>query len=89
MKAIVRRVGILEDRFAITSSGRPRVTVRVIIHSPWKGPLNLATSTCRRTLNPGGGIIEIVELDGDDDGLSKVELERFIAGFPIEGGRTQ
>ena len=85
MKAIVRRVGCLEDRFAIHSSGKARVIVRVIIHSPGKGPLNLATSTCRRTLNPGGGITEIVELDGHEDSLSQEELERFIAGFPIEG----
>jgi len=89
MKTILRRVGILEDRFAINSPGRPRVTVRAIIHSPWKGPLNLATSTCRRTLNPGGGITEIVELDGGEDGLSEEELERFIASFPIEGGRAR
>jgi hypothetical protein len=84
MKTILRRVGRLEDRVAITASGRPRVIIRAIINSPWKGPLNLATSTCRRTLNPGGCITEIVELDGNEDRLSQEELEKFIAGFPIE-----
>ena len=89
MKAILKRVGRLEDRFAINSSGKPQVTVRAIFHSSWRGPVNLATSTCRRTLNPGGGIFEIVELDGDDDGLSEEELEKFIASFPIEDGRAR
>jgi hypothetical protein len=79
-----RRVGRLEDRFAINSSGKPRVGFRLIISLPWKGPLNLATSTCQRTLNPEGAITEIVDLDGDGGRLSEEELERFIAGFPIE-----
>jgi hypothetical protein len=83
MKAIVRRVGRLEDRFAINSSGKLRVGVRAIISLPWKGPLSLATSTCRRTLNPGGAVTEIVELDGRDEDIDEEELEKFIASFPI------
>jgi hypothetical protein len=83
MKAIVRRLGRLEDRFAINSSGKLRVGVRAIISLPWKGPLNWATSTCQRTLTPGGAVTEIVELDGTDEGIDEEELERFIAGFPI------
>jgi hypothetical protein len=82
MKAIVRRVGLLEDRFAINSSGKLRIGVRAIISFPWKGPLSLSTSTCRRTLNPGA-VTEIVELDGTDEGIDEEELEKFIAGFPI------
>jgi len=46
MKAIVRRVGRLEDRYAIDSSGKLRIGVRAIISFPWNGPLSLATSTC-------------------------------------------
>jgi hypothetical protein len=83
MKAIVRRVGRLEDRYAINSSGKLRTGVRAIISFPWKGPLSLATSTCRRTLNPGGAVTEIVELDGRDEDIDDEELEKFIASFPI------
>lgn len=89
MKTILRRVGRLEDRFAINSSGTPRVGVRVIVSRPWGGPLNLAASTCRRTLNPGGAITEVVDLDGDGNDLSEEELEKFVASFPIEGGRAR
>jgi len=56
MKTILKRVGRLEARYAINSSGKLRIGVRAIISLPWKGPLNLATSTCRRTLNPGGAV---------------------------------
>lgn len=56
--------------------------MRLIISLPWKGPLNLAASTCTRTLNPGGGITEVIELDGDGDDLSEEELERFCREFP-------
>ena len=70
----------LADRFAINSSGRPRIGVRAIASLPWKGPLNLATSTCRRTLNPGGGITEVVELDGDEDGLSEMVTQASTPG---------
>jgi hypothetical protein len=45
--------------------------------------LSLATSTCRRTLNPGGAVTEIVELDGRDEDIDDEELEKFIASFPI------
>ncbi|MGD1074086.1 MAG: hypothetical protein ABSB15_28595 [Bryobacteraceae bacterium] len=83
MKAIVRRVARLEDRYAINSSGKLRIGVRAIISFPWKGPLSLATSTCRRTLNPGGAVTEIVELDGRDEDIDDEELEKFIASFPI------
>jgi hypothetical protein len=48
------------------------------------GPLNLATSTCTRTLWPTGALMEVVHLDGDQNGLSNEDLERFISGFPIQ-----
>ncbi|MGA2715627.1 MAG: hypothetical protein ABSG41_21215 [Bryobacteraceae bacterium] len=82
MRAILRRVGRLEDRFALDSSGKPRLGVRVIVGLPWKGAANLAKSTCRRLLR-AGGITDIVELDGDDASISEEELETFIASFPI------
>jgi len=84
MKAIVRRVGRLEDRFPINSSGKPKVALRIFVSLPWKGPANLATSTCTRMLNAAGGIIETVKLDGDEASVSPDELEKFIASFPIQ-----
>ena len=84
MKAIIRRVGRLEDRYAIHSSGQLRIAVRAIISTPWNGPLNLAASTCRRRLNPGRAVTEIVELHGRAEDIGEEDLERFIASFPVQ-----
>ena len=83
MKAIVRRVGRLEDRFQTQLSGKPKSNLRIIVTRAGSGA-NLATSTCTRRLNNTGGLIEIVDLDGDDSGISEEELEQFIASFPID-----
>lgn len=83
MKAILTRVGRLERQHANNSSGELRVAVRCIISTPWKGPLNLAASSCRRLLNPGGRVNEIVELDGSAEDIGEEELEKFIASFPV------
>ena len=50
-------------------------------------PLNLANSTCKRTLEANGLLTEIVDLDGSDQGLTDENLERFIAGHPVEASR--
>jgi hypothetical protein len=84
MKTILRRVGRLEDRYAAHLSDKPQVAVRLLISYPWKGALNLATSTCQRTLNAGGAVTEIVKLDGRDEDIGEEELEKFIASFPIQ-----
>ena len=78
-----RRVGWLEERYETQLSGEPKVALRILISLPWKGPPNLATSSCTRTLNTAGGLIETVKLDGDDAGISEEELEKFIASFPV------
>jgi hypothetical protein len=41
-------------------------------------------STCSRTRNAGGELMEIVRLSGRDQYMSDEELETFIAGFPIQ-----
>jgi hypothetical protein len=46
--------------------------------------LNLAASTCRRTLGTDGSICEIVRLDGTREGLPDADFEKFIESFPIE-----
>jgi hypothetical protein len=74
----------LEDRFETQLSGKPKSSLRIIVARGESGAANLATSTCTRRLNNAGGLIEIVDLDGADSGISEEELERFIAGFPIE-----
>jgi hypothetical protein len=84
MKAIVRRVGRLEDRFQTQLSGKPKSSLRIIVTRAGSGATNLATSTCTRRLNNNGGLIETVDLDGDDSGISEEELEQFIASFPID-----
>ena len=59
--------------------------IRVVICTVGR-PSNLANSKCRRTLAPNGLLTEIVELDGGRDGLNDEDLEKFIAGFPVEVG---
>jgi hypothetical protein len=84
MKAILRRVDRLEDQFQTQLSGKPKSSLRIIVARGESGAANLATSTCTRRLNNSGGLIEIVDLDGADSGISEEELENFIASFPIE-----
>ena len=50
-------------------------------------PLNLANSTCRRTLAPNGSLTETLMLDGSDQGLTDQGLEAFVASFPVEDSR--
>jgi len=51
-------------------------------------PLNLANSTCRRTLNADGSLTVVVDLDGSDEDLTREELERFIERFPIQRAKN-
>ena len=52
----------------------------------WKR-LDLATSTCQRTLY-GNSITEIVNLDGSDEDISREEMETFIASPVVPSGRV-
>jgi hypothetical protein len=83
VKAILRRVGLLEERYETQLSGKPQNRLRLVVSLSWKGPASLATSTCQRYLR-GGFLTELVKLDGDDSAMSEEELERFIESFPIE-----
>ncbi len=47
-------------------------------------PLDLAKATCTRTRWPNGHLMEIVNLNGTHEGLSKKDLENFIQSFPVE-----
>jgi hypothetical protein len=84
MRAIVRRVGRLEDRFQTQLSGKSKSSLRIVVTRGESGTANPATSTCTRRLNNTGGLIEIVDLDGANSGISEEELEQFIASFPID-----
>ena len=47
-------------------------------------PLDLSKATCTRTMWPNGHLMEIVNLHGTDEGLSKEDLENLIQSFPVE-----
>jgi hypothetical protein len=81
MKNMLRRLGRLEERLG-TDYSKP--SLRFVVALPWKGPINWAASTCDRTRDPDGGLTEVVHLEGDSSGISKDELDRFIARFPIQ-----
>jgi hypothetical protein len=81
MRAILRRVGRLEDHYETQHSGRPKEPVRVIITHSAKHA-DLATSTCERYLRDGN-LLEVVELDGRRDHLSDEEIGKFVGSFPI------
>jgi hypothetical protein len=81
---IARRVGRLESRHQFNSGLASRPRLRLIVSLPWKRPAELATSTCKRTLQPDYGLTELVRLDGGEDGITDAELEKFIASFPVE-----
>ena len=45
---------------------------------------DLAKSKCKRMLHGNGLLTEIAELDGSRKGLSRDDLDRFVASFPVE-----
>jgi hypothetical protein len=81
MRTILRRVGRLEDRYGCDTT---KPALRLLVSFPWKGPINWKSSRCSRTRDSGGGLTEVIHLEGDSAGVSPDELERFIAGFPIK-----
>jgi hypothetical protein len=81
MKAIVRRVGRLEDRFQTQLSGKPKSSLRIIVTRAGS-EANLTTSTCMRYVRDGV-LTEVVDLDGARGSISDEELETFVARFPI------
>jgi len=92
MKAIVRRVGRLEERFETQLSGKPKSSLRIIVTRAGSGAANLATSACTRYIRDGL-LTEVVQVDGAGGSISddEDELETFVARFPISapGGRGE
>jgi len=73
----------LERLEKLTHAAESTPGMRVVISACGK-PLNLAGSTCERRLGPDGAITEIVRLDGSRDHITNEELDRFVAGFPVQ-----
>ena len=67
MKAVIRRIARLEERFAPKVQPdfmrHPRHHMRLVV-SGMDRDLTLETSTCQRTLTASGCLIEVVSLDG-------------------------
>ncbi len=86
MNALAKRLARLEERFTPVEHDylrNPRARHRLTVTNIGK-QLNLATSTCRRTLSADGSLFEIVRLDGTRHGLPDADFEGFIASFPVE-----
>ena len=75
-----RRIERLEN---LTLDAQSPAVMRVMISACGR-PLNLAGSTCDRTLGPDGSIIEIVHLDGRRGTISNAELDQFVSSFPLK-----
>jgi hypothetical protein len=88
MKAILRRVVRLEDRFETQLSDKAKSSVRIIVTLAGSEPASLATSTCTRHVR-ADVLTEVVELDGARGSISDEELERFVASFPIEAAQNR
>jgi hypothetical protein len=61
-----------------------REPLRFVVSRAGK-PLDLSKATCTRTIMPDGRLMEYVDLNGGDYGLSEEDLEEFIQSHPIEG----
>jgi hypothetical protein len=99
MKAITRRLSRLEDQFWPPA---PQAADVLSCHRPDGRPDALAVrrfdrepsfekATCKRTLCADGTLWEVVHLDKiyeDGDQPTDDELNRWIAGFPIEPLRS-
>jgi hypothetical protein len=79
VRAIARRLNRLEDRL-----GPAKVSdnLRIVV-SLAADKANLAKATCKRFYCADGRLMETVELNGSDDGLTGEELDRFVQRFPI------
>ena len=75
---VKRRLERLEQK---RSDARQRF--RVVVCAIGRS-LNLANSTCKRTLAEDGLLTEVVRLDGSRDDLTDEELDRFVASFPLQ-----
>ena len=76
---LITRLNALERRGRAIAKEPIRVIIRSVCGEP-----NRANSTCRRTLSADGQPTEIVHIEGGVDDFTNEDLERFIAGFPIE-----
>jgi hypothetical protein len=84
MKAIIRRLCNLEDRFG--SPGKPRERLRFVF-SVIGIEESLDHATCFRTIWPDGTLFEQVDLAHCPKGggrLNKEELDRWVETFPIQ-----
>lgn len=75
---------------------QPRQTLRILLTASWETipgkegtyrmpELDLAKSTCKRTLSQDGTLLEFIGFHGNPHGLNDAELENWIATFPING----
>ncbi len=85
MKAISRRVHRLEDQFA-PADRKPRRYERMIVYKWGSSPASLENARCKRPLCPDGTLLELVELEGSNEGLGTLtddEQDEWVAGFPV------
>src|SRR5580700_6910405 len=95
MKAITRRLNRIENQLC-PPAPRPRTRFRVVVRMEdpdapavrrWDRKPSFEKATCNRSLCPDGTLREVVRLDkiGEDgEQPTEAELNRWIAGFPIE-----
>lgn len=84
MKAIVRRLCKLEDRFGFP--GKPRERVQFVF-STIGIEQSLESATCSRTLQPDGTVLEYVDFTRGPKGNGKLkeeDLNRWLDTFPIQ-----
>jgi hypothetical protein len=85
MKTVIKRLARLEEQF-VPPEHKARKCFRLIV-CRYGDKTSLENATCQRTLSPDGTVMELVELygsnEGPDSGTAE-ELDRWVAGFPIE-----
>jgi hypothetical protein len=66
----------------------PEEPLRVVVSRPGE-PADLEQAECHRHILKDGRLWEVVTLDGSAEGISKEDLDRFVAKFPIEPYRER
>jgi len=79
VKAVIRRLDRLEDRFRLT---KPRNVLRIIL-TRIGDEADLKKATCSRSLSAGGFLMELVNLKGCNNTFTSEEMDRFVESFPI------
>lgn len=83
MKTVSRRIARLEQRFAPRTQDPVKRRLQFITSRAAGGVPDLAKCTAKRTLCPGGVLMEAIRLDGSEKLLDEAAFEAWLQSIPV------